>query len=70
MEKAKSYEEYLELRKKYVSSHYIWKWSKNKETPDNWLSATPFKVFGIMLGWKVSVVQKGYENVFFTHPLS
>lgn len=66
MEKAKSYQEYIELKKKGVYNHYIWKWSKNKETPDNWLCASPIKILGYVIGWKVEMVRKGWENVFFT----
>lgn len=65
MKEAKNYQEYLQLSKEGLKNHYIWRWSKNKGTPDNWLSATPVKVLGFVIGWKVKVVKKGYENIFF-----
>ena len=59
-------EEYQRLRKEGIYNHYIWKWSKNKETPDDWLTANPIKIFGFCLGWRVEVVKNGYEKIFFT----
>jgi hypothetical protein len=46
---------------------YIWKWSRNKETPDNWVMATPVKILGYCIGWKIKVANKGFEHEYFTN---
>lgn len=67
MKKAKTLEEYRNKRHFGLKTVYIWKWSKNQTTPDNWLTARPIKFFGKCLGYRVEVVKKGYEHFYFTH---
>ena len=55
------------MEKEGITNHYIWRWSKDKSTPDNWLTATPIKILGWCIGWKVRVVRVGYEHYFFTN---
>lgn len=45
-------EKYKKLSKEGLDIRYIWRWYKNKETPDNWLSATPVKILSLLSGGK------------------
>ena len=58
--------EEIQKRQEGIYYSYIWKWNKNKETPDNWIVATPIKVLGFCIGWKIKRVQSGYEKYYFT----
>lgn len=31
-----------------------------KDTPDNWISLTPIRIFGIFIGYKMICAKKGY----------
>lgn len=33
-----------------------------KETPENWISCTPIRLFGIFLGYKIKLKKTGYIN--------
>lgn len=62
-------EEYLELRKVGVKKVFISRWALKKVKtflPPNCLVAKPVRFFGIFLGMECDIVQKGYEEVFFT----
>jgi hypothetical protein len=32
-----------------------------RETPDNWISIKPVKVFGLIVGWWMTLAKKGYR---------